>query len=447
MTEMPAIQSFDAFEAEARTVIKPPFKSQFGATWFHEIGRQKPTRDWLIKNLILARAFGIMYGAPGCGKSFLTTDMCLHAAAMAAGLVPGDWFGYRCRPFGVVYVVAEGRDDFEIRLHAWRADHGMSDDAMLPFVFLPTSIDMRSSGADTVRLAQEVAGISELMRERCGVGVGLVVIDTVARALAGGNENASEVMGAFVINCAKLPDATGAAVLGIHHGGKEAGRGPRGHEALHGAADFEIEVTGATEDTPNLWTVRKLKAGPGGATHRFRLRQTPVGEDADGDPVTSCIVVDQRQTAAKANEQPKGWRVSDSQREFLQVLADTIDKKGVMPPADLPVPANVLMVASVADVRATYVERLEATEAGDADQIEDRLRQRWSRATKKLINDRVIGSKKPWLWFTGKQVERFRLRGVADASAPTHVMPDDAPFPDDVTSPQTDDAADEEIVT
>ncbi|RWX72550.1 AAA family ATPase [Mesorhizobium sp. M2A.F.Ca.ET.039.01.1.1] len=402
--------------AQAKAPELPAYKSKFGAVWFNEIGKQKPQRDWLIKNLILAKSFGIAYGPPGCGKSFLISDMMLSCAAGA--LMVNDqrpeWFGYRGRAFGVVYVVAEGREDFEIRLHAWRAEHDIPADAFLPFVFLPTSIDMRSSDADMKKLAEEIREIDKIMRERCGCGVGVTVIDTVARALAGGNENDSQVMGSFIINCDKLKEATGAAVLGVHHGGKEAGRGPRGHEALHGAADFEIEVTGATPDTPNLWTVRKLKAGPAGATHRFRLRQTTVGQDDDGDPITSCVVINQKATeAASGTEKPKGFKARDPEKEFLSVLADTIDKKGVMPPPDLALPKGVVLVASADDVRAAFKEKYTATEEGTDAQIETRLRTRWSRATKAMLKFNIIGSKRPWIWFTGREVQGVHIKGVS----------------------------------
>ncbi|WP_099863788.1 AAA family ATPase [Pararhizobium haloflavum] len=432
------IEQLYELAAAAKPPALPEFKSSFGAVWFHEVGKHKPQRDWLVKNLILANSFGIIYGPPGCGKSFLTSDMMLSCAASA---LPGrnrpDWFGYRGRPFGVIYVVAEGREDFEIRLHAWRAEHGIEDDQIIPFVFLPTAIDMRSSDADTKRLAEEIAGISAVMEERCGVRAEVVVIDTVARALAGGNENASEVMGAFVINCGKLQEMTKVACIGVHHGGKEAGRGPRGHEALHGAADFEIEVSGATPDTPNLWSVRKLKAGPGGATHRFRLRQKTLGEDVDGDPITSCVVVSQQATEEAAGEEkPKGWKVNDTEREFLTVLADMIEKRGVMPPSDVLVPPKVALIVASEDVRTAYKEKFSGTETGTDEQIEARLRQRWSRATKSLLKFGIIGSKKPWLWFTGKQVRNFRIRGINEIEnsyvEPPPAEADDLPPEDDV---------------
>lgn len=433
------IQTFDSFEAETKFVVEP-FRSAFGARWLHEARSSKPQRNWLLKNLLLASTFGVVYGPPGCGKSFLVSDMCL---TMASGVLPGaerpDWFGYKGRPFGIVYVVAEGSDDFEIRLHAWMADKGIPEDAVLPFVYLPTNVDLRSSDADAKKLVDEIKGLSAEMRHRCGVPVEMVVIDTVARALAGGNENASEVMSSFVTNCGAIQKACGVTVLGVHHGGKEAGRGPRGHEGLHGAADFEIEVVGATEDTPNVWTVRKLKSGPGGATHRFRLRQTTVGTDDDGDPITSCIVTNNAATqeASKEKEKPNGFKVSQTEREFLSVLADVIDQKGVMPPADLRVPTSVVLVANAEDVRKAFKAKYEATEEGDEKQINARLRARWSRATKSLLRFNVIGSQKPWLYFTGKEIQKFRVRGIQSPEAPPSYVTSMNDYGDEMLPPDS----------
>ena len=63
---------------------------------------------------------------------------------------------------------------------------------MIPFVSLATAIDMRTTDADTKALAAEIKALSDQMLQRTGVSAELVVIDAVARVLAGGNENASE---------------------------------------------------------------------------------------------------------------------------------------------------------------------------------------------------------------------------------------------------------------
>jgi hypothetical protein len=410
---------FDEFERTALPVVKP-FRSAFGATWFHEAGRKPARREWAVKDLILARSFGIVFGPPGCGKSFLITDLMLHCAAAAtrgADQPPAEWFGHRINPFGVVYVVAEGSDDFVIRLHAWRLNQGIAADAVLPFVFLPTSINLQADDADTRKLLEEVKGIDIAMREKCGVGVGAIIVDTVSRALAGGNENDSAVMGGFVRNCEGIQKDLKVAVIGIHHGGKEAGRGPRGHEALLGAADFTWEVTPRTDEEPvNKWIVRKFKAGAAGASHPFVLRPMTVDHDDDNDPVTSCVVVT-RDAGAPGEGRDAGYGATHTEIEFLRVLSDVVGSDGVMPPPDVPASRNVALVVNAERVKAVFRDRYAMTEDGDEDTVWGRLRQRWSRATKSLLRNRVIGSSGEWIWFTGKKVRGVTIRGVEGSEA------------------------------
>jgi RecA-family ATPase len=52
--------------------------------------------------------------------------------------------------------------------------------------------------------------------------------------MAGGNENAPDDMGALVRNIDRLRAETGAAVLLVHHTGKDTSRGARGHSLARG---------------------------------------------------------------------------------------------------------------------------------------------------------------------------------------------------------------------
>jgi hypothetical protein len=119
-----------------------------------------------------------------------------------------EWFGHKIRkPTGVVYIASEAPEDFEVRLHAWRMRNEIAPDVELPFVFLPTTIDMASNAVESQRLVAELKRIDVYFRMKWGVGVGITAVDTVARALAGGNENAPDVMGSPSSRIAK-PSAT-----------------------------------------------------------------------------------------------------------------------------------------------------------------------------------------------------------------------------------------------
>jgi RecA-family ATPase len=433
MTEIPTVQAFDDFERVALPVIKP-YRSQFGAVWFHEAGRKPPRREWLIKDLILARSFGIVYGPPGSGKSFLVSDLMLTCAA-AALTVQQDvsWFGYKVNPFGVVYIVAEGADDFMIRLHAWRITRAIDPNAVLPFVFLPTSIDLRSENADTPRLIEEIKSIDIEMWNKCGVRVGAVVIDTFSRAIAGGNENDSAVMTSLVKHCGQIQEAVNVAIIGVHHGGKEAGRGPRGHEALLGAADFSWEVIPRSDESPtNKWIIRKFKAGPFGRSHDFVLNPITVDKDDDGDDITSCVVAPRdpnERTKVGGENEEDGVNISSSEIDFLSVLAIAIEQNGVPKPQGHPSGRNVSLIVSNDKVRELFWDRYSVTEVGTEEHKRERLKKRWQRATKGLLRKNIIAHSDGYLWFTGRKAKGIRPRGIVeeyDRAPRSRPQPDDA---------------------
>jgi len=107
----------------------------------------------------------------------------------------------------------------------------------MPFLAITSPIDLCSDAADLERLIAMVRGID------IGTPIGLIIIDTLSRVMAGGNENSPEDMGALVRNIDRLRAETGAATILVHHSGKELARGARGHSLLRAAADTEIEMT------------------------------------------------------------------------------------------------------------------------------------------------------------------------------------------------------------
>ena len=109
----------------------------------------------------------------------------------------------------------------------------------MPFALVATPVNMLDPAADVHRVIATIRAASK----QFGLPVSLVVLDTLARSVAGGNENASEAMGAFVVNSDHIRHKTGAHVMAVHHSGKDAAKGARGHSSLKGAVDTEIELT------------------------------------------------------------------------------------------------------------------------------------------------------------------------------------------------------------
>jgi AAA domain len=69
-----------------------------------------------------------------------------------------------------------------------------------------------------------------------------IVIDTLARSMAGGDENSSKDMGLAIGAMDALRRATGATVLTLHHVNRAQGE-IRGHSSLRGALDTELKTS------------------------------------------------------------------------------------------------------------------------------------------------------------------------------------------------------------
>ena len=195
------------------------------------------------------------------------------------------------------------------------------DGERIPFAAIQSSVNLLDPTADTDRLIEAIIAASE----QGGIKVGLVVIDTLSRALAGGNENSPEDMGALVLNMDRVRKETGACVMFIHHSGKDAAKGARGHSLLRAAVDTEIEVVAEDGSPTKTATVVKQRDLKKGDVFAFHLEQFVVGENSHGEAVTTCIVSGGEQAPGGASARR---RLAGDNQRALEVLADLIATSG-----------------------------------------------------------------------------------------------------------------------
>lgn len=186
---------------------------------------QLPEPRPLVEGLISENSFCVMYGAPGSGKSFCALDIGL---SISSGM---PWHDKQTQQGSVLYIAGEGVGGLKRRIKAFQHHHGL--DSLGSFLTLEQAVNFRDEPS-----------INRLLRsiDREDGNFNVVIVDTVARALPGSDENSATDMGAFVDACDRIRHHTGAAVLGVHHSGKDPGRGMRGSSALLGAVDTSIEV-------------------------------------------------------------------------------------------------------------------------------------------------------------------------------------------------------------
>lgn len=261
----------DGLDALAVLLANPKEHPQRFRLFDAEQFAEQPPLEWLVKGLIPRRGTAAAYGASGCGKSFLMLDL---IGAMLAG---NDWFGMRTTPVPVLYLCLEGAGGFGKRLKAYQQEVGPL--AGLRVMTDQFNLTTHQDEADLITAAKA-----------SGLAGGMLVIDTLAQATPGMDENSGQDMSLAVAACQRIQAALNCLVLIIHHSGKDAARGLRGHSSLIGALDASIEVTGGASGTPRQWEARKVKDDGAGDAHPFELRRVVLGLDADGDEISSCVV-------------------------------------------------------------------------------------------------------------------------------------------------------------
>ncbi len=226
--------------------------------------------NYLLKGLIDAGDLGVVYGPPGAGKSFCAKTLSRH---ITAGL---PFVDRRTRKCGALYVTLEGESGFKKRLVGLEQEDGFEPDDQ----FLAAC--QRGSDFKDPRFLQSV--IDTMKSEN----IELVIIDTLARFLGDSDENTNAGMSRAIDFADTIKSATGAACLFIHHSGKDTKQGARGHSSLRGAVDLEISVT-RPDDGTRIMKFVKVKDGEDGQEYSFDLTVKELGNDDEGEPVTTCI--------------------------------------------------------------------------------------------------------------------------------------------------------------
>jgi hypothetical protein len=230
-----------------------------------------------IENVLIDASSVVIYGPSNLGKTAFALDL---AAQVARGGLYRDTLAVE--QGAVLYVTLEGAKLFANRVSALRREGKLPDDA--PFFWTAIEFNILSD-EDPRRLIET---IREVERE-AGTSFKFVVIDTLARAMAGHDENSNEEMGKVAKNADRIQRATESCVALIHHTGKDASKGGRGGYSLKCAIDTEIELA-AGEDGKTVVTVTKQRELEKLPPWAFSLKVVTLGLNNRGRPVTACVI-------------------------------------------------------------------------------------------------------------------------------------------------------------
>lgn len=322
--------------------------------------RDLPPLAWRVRGVLPAVGLAALYGPSASGKSFLAFDM---AAAIAEGQ---RWFDCRVEAAPVVYAALEGEAGFKLRAQAWETSRGRALPDGLHLMLQPFKL---TDGQDVLDLAAVVPSGA------------VVVLDTLNRSAPTADENSSRDMGEILEAAKTLQTLTRGLVLLVHHTGKNAAAGLRGHSSLFAAMDAAIEVS--RDGDRREWKVAKSKDGIDGEAHPFKLNVEVLGTEPTGEAITSCAVM--RDTAVeevRAVKLPQGG----NQKIVLTALR-AMFKDGTTGKPGAPALAKCVELEAAVTFAASAL--LVAP---------DRKAERAREAITGLVARGVLGCNEGWIW-------------------------------------------------
>jgi hypothetical protein len=345
---------------------------------------------YLVKNLLPETGVGLLSGQSGTYKSFVAIKL---AGAIATGQ---PFAGHAIKRQGAVLIFAsEGAGELPIRLDALsEAEHGGQ---VLPVYYCSAGVRLldRTSVASVIATAKAVAGDAQ---RDYGLPLTTIIFDTViaaAQFAKSGDENDAAVGQKLMTALGEISRITGTFVLGVDHFGKAVETGTRGTSAKEAAADVVLALLAdkaqSGEVTAPRLCIRKRRSGPAGVEHPFTVKSVRLGQDEDGDEVTSLAIEFSAAVAPSADDEAGKW--SPSLRLLRKILMTLLATAGeqIQPYAD---------GRTVLAVKAQFV-RSEFFKQHSADQ-DDTKRKAFDRAVSRAQSNELIGVREvsgtKWLW-------------------------------------------------
>jgi hypothetical protein len=378
----PPTTEFEGVEIPAQPTEQPPqdpHKYPLPVKFFNDLTPSLDAADF-IEGVLISADMSVVYGPSNSGKSFWTLDLALHAAAGK------EWNGREVDRCGVLWLAMEGQHGISNRVVAWREHHEVGE-GDLPFAVIPVSLNLLNPDADTTPLIATIHAI----KDRLGWKVGWVVVDTLSRAIAGGNENGPDDMGALVTNGARIQQETDAHVTWIHHSGKDEAKGARGHSLLRAATGTEIEISAEGSRLARVTKQRELECV---GDFPFILKVIELGTNRRGKPVTSCVSIPPEGPAPDTTV--RSVRLKGHARRAMDALNDVLGSSGASGFPGVPAGAP-----SVPEKwwRERFYDRTASD--GKADMSQNGKRMAFNRAIAELQDRHIVGFNKNRAWVVG----------------------------------------------
>ncbi|EKN9262999.1 AAA family ATPase [Salmonella enterica] len=242
----------------------PPETPELPKSWPHRGGYGKAGK-FVIEGFLPIGVI-MVYGISSHFKSYFIISLLCRVATKTH-----RWAGRNIRGGAVLYIAAEGGSSVMPRVGAWADKYNDGKPVELFYTYAhPVDLSVK---ANVDGLIKEIKRIEM----HTGEPLRIVAVDTLSQSMMQGDENSASDIAKFMAGATRIVNETGAAVIPVHHSGKDSSKGMRGSSAAFANADavFRVERIG---DAVNIIN-EKQRTGPVQPTRGYMVPTVPLPDD------------------------------------------------------------------------------------------------------------------------------------------------------------------------
>lgn len=279
------------------------------------------SQKYVMHPILAEEETTLISAAPKAGKTLVTETLGLH---IAAGMDLGELKVFEKRP--VIYLALESQTAIRKRMVAWKQHHNIdtTDFAEFPFFVLERPYNMLAQ-ENRLELATKVAKADKYFQANDLEATGLIVIDTLTKAMAGGDQNSVEDTSSVFELVADLRTlGVTAPIVFVHHTKKDDAASPRGSSNIQAEPDTLLSLQKA-ETGELVLSVALARSIEDDHSFAFAIETEDLGVTAQGYHITAPVlsaVTEEHRADTAASERVVNERTFD-------MVAKEITKMGV----------------------------------------------------------------------------------------------------------------------
>jgi len=250
---------------------------------------------YIVHPLFAENETVVIAADPKSGKTSLSLKL---AFALATGVSPCNLFTIP-EARGVLYFSLEGKRAVQLRVEAekrYQAEQGKALPEKIPLFVVEKHTNFMEQQDELV--AKIVAADRHMRKE--GTALGMVVIDTLTKAMPGSDQNSVEDTSKLFDLTPKLRDhGVTAAVIYVHHTGKDGKT--RGSSNIEADVDTVLKIK-AQQDGTSLLYIHMARSMDDNLMVRFKLEPYLLGETVQGIKQSAPVLVFDTVTVSNSTE-------------------------------------------------------------------------------------------------------------------------------------------------